>query len=379
MASIRKKTGSKYWFACFTLPNGRRVQQSTKLTDKKRAQKVADEWEAAFRDKVAARQSQRVIASLHKELTGSSLPRRSVRSYFDSWLAAKKGDIGKGTEIFYRTVIDAFLAFLGGRAEMDLSEIEADEILAFRQTTAERVSATTTNHYLKTLRGIFEQARRDGCLADNPAAGVKLMKRDSARSSRRSFTLPELKAVIASCDDEWKSLVLFGLYTGQRLGDLAMLTWSNIDLAAGEIRLVTRKTGRTQIIPLASPLRSHVEELPAGDDPNAPIHPIAFETVTRTGKTSMLSAAFYSVMQSAGLVPPRTHKKKSDPNAGRATSQLSFHSLRHTATSLMKQAGIGAAVVQDLIGHESAAVSQNYTHIADEAKREALNKLPDLR
>jgi hypothetical protein len=31
-----------------------------------------------------------------------------------------------------------------------------------------------------------------------------------------------------------------------------------------------------------------------------------------------------------------------------------------------------------LIGHESAAVSQNYTHIDRETKRKALDKLPDL-
>lgn len=379
MASIRKKAGSKYWFACFNLPNGRRVQHSTKLTDKKRAQKVADEWEAAFRAKIAARQSQRVIASLHKELTGDHLPRQTVRAYFDSWMAAKKGDIGKGTETFYRTVVDAFLGFLDRRADSDLSEITSDEILAFRQTNAERISPTTVNHYLKTLRGIFEQARRDGLLADNPAVAVKLMKLDSSRTGRRGFTLPELKAIIAQCDDEWRSLALFGLYTGQRLGDLSMLTWQNIDLSARELRLVTRKTGRTQIIPLASPLLAHIETLNAGDDPRAPLHPRAFVIVTETGSTSRLSAAFYGIMESAGLVPARTHKKKKEPTRGRSMNPLSFHSLRHTATSLMKQAGVGAAVVQDLIGHESAAVSANYTHIADDSKREALNKLPDLR
>ncbi len=31
-------------------------------------------------------------------------------------------------------------------------------------------------------------------------------------------------------DAEWKSLILFGLYTGQRLGDLSRLPWQNVDL-----------------------------------------------------------------------------------------------------------------------------------------------------
>ena len=52
---------------------------------------------------------------------------------------------------------------------------------------------------------------------------------------------------------EWGSLIRFGLYTGQRLADLACLTWVNLDLVRGEIRLKTRKTGRRMILPIALP------------------------------------------------------------------------------------------------------------------------------
>jgi integrase len=56
----------------------------------------------------------------------------------------------------------------------------------------------------------------------------------------------------------------FGFYTGQRLSDLATLTWNNVDLDRGEVRLVTGKTGRRMIIPLAHPLRVHVESMRPG-------------------------------------------------------------------------------------------------------------------
>ena len=45
----------------------------------------------------------------------------------------------------------------------------------------------------------------------------------------------------------------------------------------------------------------------------------------------------------------------------------------------MKEAGVPESVVMDIVGHDSPAVSSNYTHTGDSAKREALNKLPDLR
>jgi integrase len=42
-------------------------------------------------------------------------------------------------------------------------------------------------------------------------------------------------------------MMLFGLYSGQRLGDIATLRWNNIDLAHGELRFSTRKTEKTTI------------------------------------------------------------------------------------------------------------------------------------
>jgi integrase len=82
-----------------------------------------------------------------------------------------------------------------------------------------------------------------------------------------------VKRLLAIADDEWRSLILFGLYTGQRLGDLAALTWANVDLERSEVRFVTGKTGRQQIIPLAQPLRKHVDTLAVGDSPRQPLHP----------------------------------------------------------------------------------------------------------
>lgn len=65
----------------------------------------------------------------------------------------------------------------------------------------------------------------------NPAVRVKLLK-STAESKRRAFTFNEIKRILKVCGDdtEWRGLVLFGLYLGQRLGDLARLTWRAVDL-----------------------------------------------------------------------------------------------------------------------------------------------------
>ena len=98
--------------------------------------------------------------------------------------------------------------------------------------------------------------------------------------------------------------------------------------------------------------------------------------VTRSGT---LSNQFYEILADAGLVPTRTHQKAaSGRSARRAFNELGFHSLRHTATSVMKNAGISSAIVEDIVGHDSSAISAHYTHIDDDAKRRAITAMPDL-
>jgi integrase len=52
--------------------------------------------------------------------------------------------------------------------------------------------------------------------------------------------------------------------------------------------------------------------------------------------------------------------------------------LRHTAVSLLKDAGVPDAVVMALVGHESSAMSHRYTHVGKEALARAAKTLPEV-
>jgi site-specific recombinase XerD len=45
---------------------------------------------------------------------------------------------------------------------------------------------------------------------------------------------------------------------------------------------------------------------------------------------------------------------------------------------MMKEAGIPAAVVMELVGHDSEQMSEVYTHVGAEALQRAANSIPDL-
>jgi integrase len=378
MASLRKFPRSPFWFACITLPDGRRVQRSTKERLRKPAQAIADEWEKLSKERAKARQAQRVISDIYQIAHKKELPNATPRSFMEGWLARRSGEVAPASHKAYTGRAKHFLAWLAEFADRPIPEIETAHFVRYRDHLATSRTSSTANQGIKILRVIFEDCRRDGFISENPAKDCGLLKK-SARSSRRPFTVEELRAILAAADEEWRSMILFGVYTGQRLGDLARLTWQNVDLQAGEITLATAKTGRIVRIPIAAPLLAHLESLPAGDDAKALLHPRAARHATVNGST--LSRQFGELLASVGLAKERGHDKDMAGNgraARRATSELSFHSLRHTATSLMKNAGISPAIVQDIIGHESAEISAHYTHVEHSAKAQALAALPDF-
>jgi integrase len=376
MAALRKKELSPYWFACFTLPDGRRVQRSTKERQRKLAQAKADEWEKLAKENAKARQAHRVIADIYKAAHQAELPDSTPQSFLEGWLARRKGEVSKSTFSVYSGRAQHFTEWLGSFATRPMAELEVSHFVRYRDELATRLAPRSANQAIKILRSIFEDARRDGLLADNPAKDCGMLKTTKIQT-RRPFTPDEIAKALDVADDEWRSMILFGIYTGQRLGDIATLTWANVDPQAEEIHLSTAKTGRVVRVPICEPLAKHIESLSALDDPKAPLHPRA--SALAAVNNSTLSRQFADLLANAGLAKKRSHEAAKDGrNTKRGMAALSFHSLRHTATSLMKNAGISPAIVQDIIGHESAEISAHYTHVDTAAKRKAVDALPDF-
>ena len=295
----------------------------------------------------------------------------TIREFFTAWVKTSELETSAGTQIRYLAIVEAFLKFMQGKAERRLSALTAADIQRFRDSLAGMLASTTVNLHVKVLRVALETAVRKNYFVTNPAKLVGILD-TSGKQSRRAFTLPELRKLLEVASEDWRTAILIGMYCGLRIGDICSLCWNNLDLTRREITFTTAKTKRTQILPMHLTLQRHLESLPMGDDPKGPVCP------SLHGKGAV-SNQFYEIMVTAGLVPPRTNKKtKSGRDAKRELSAISFHALRHTATSLLKNAGVSNAVCMDLIGHESQTISANYTHVDDVTKRSAIDLLPDI-
>jgi hypothetical protein len=89
VASITKKPRSKYWFACFRDLQGKQRRRSTKQTDRKRAMKVAEQYEQITQRKLPVHTVRQTLAELAREAYGETFPSATVRQFIEAWLKSK--------------------------------------------------------------------------------------------------------------------------------------------------------------------------------------------------------------------------------------------------------------------------------------------------
>jgi integrase len=377
MASVTKKPNSQFWFACFRDLNGKQCRQSTFETDRKKALKVAEEYERVVTGDLDTRTARETIIKLYRERYAVTVKVASVRKFITGWIEEKKLGVASATMERYEQSAKKLLSFLGARADHDLNVVSRQLLVEFRAAVSKELAPGTANLVLGHVRMIFKAAKRDAYIVENPAEFLSHVH-NSGSEGRRPFTIAQIQRVLELADPEWRSLILCGFYTGQRLYDLAELTWDNVDLVRGEIRLKTRKTGKRLILPIAEPLKKHLEEFCQSDTPGAPLHPRAFGVVSSQGRSSTLSNRFVDLLVQAGFREQKVKGSGQGRSARRPSGGLSFHSLRHTAVSLLKDAGVPEAAVMEMIGHDSEQMSAHYTHVGIEALAKAAAALPEI-
>ena len=101
MASLRRKIRSPFFFACYTAPDGRRIQRSTKQSDRKKAQAMANQFEKAAKlgaeKRLGETQARRVLAEIYQIVNGETLPSATTRQFLSGWAEGRKADTAPRT------------------------------------------------------------------------------------------------------------------------------------------------------------------------------------------------------------------------------------------------------------------------------------------
>ncbi len=415
MASLRKRNNSKVWYAQFYVADPktgvlRQVRQSTGKTNKKKAMAAAVELERTAQGVVEAGtdHAQRAkavlaaaVADIEREAftgpaarkylsqlleiaTGEEMTAYNISTWVAEWLRRKGRDSSKATMARYNGHLDAFLEWLGPeRSKKSLESVTPLDVRRWRESLQDAGRAgKTVLAYLKDLGGVYRAAIREGLVSFNPCTALETV--DTSDSlERQPFSLDEVADLLtAAPTEEWRGLILVAAFTGLRLGDASKLSWSSVDLAEKRITLIpskTKKKKREVRIPIQPDLLAFLESVPIhSDKPDAPV----FEKLsqTRIGDRTGLSQTFNGIMKAAGVDRGKASRTLEEGKAGvgRVTYERGFHSLRHTFTSWLRNAGVSEEDRMALTGHSTRESHQIYSHASEQAGRDAIAKLPTL-
>jgi integrase len=139
------------------------------------------------------------------------------------------------------------------------------------------------------------------------------------------------------------------LFTGMRRGELFRLQWQDVDFDRGFIHIRTPKGGQDQKIPLNTAARELLAAHPRTGSP--------FVFPGRGGnQRTDINKQVTRIKKAAGL-----------PKDFRA-----LHGLRHFYASMLASSGqVDLYTLQKLLTHKSAAMTQRYAHLRDEALHRA--------
>lgn len=382
MGSLVKdsRNRSKYWYACFRSSDGRRLKKSTETADRKTAEKVLQALEQgeelASNGSLTEPRLRELLNQTLERVTGKKAFDPTIREWLEHWLKNEEGTVEPGSLIKYRQAVQLFLKHLGPRSEQRLEAISTRDVLAFRDELVEQGRAPSTVNLLvrKILGRPFLLAHKQGLISINPIVMVKALT-DHSKPKKGTFTGEQIEMLLANATDDWRGLILAGLYTGARLVDLARLKWSNVDLAEKTISFWQRKTRRAVKIPIHTELLDHLIAIPSHDSDDEPVFPTLYDK-PGAGKSG-LSMAFKRLMEKSGVAAGQGRVRKKG-GVGRSTSNLSFHSLRHSFNSILANAGVAQEIRQKLTGHANSDMNTLYTHHELATIRAAIEQMPRI-
>jgi len=215
------------------------------------------------------------------------------------------------------------------------------------------------------LSAALTQAERWGLIARNPVPLVESPRAEPKEP--RVLSVEEAEAFLSAAQgDEYEYLFATMLATGLRPGEARGLAWANVGVAVLEVRQQSIDMNRS----LASPKSRHGRR-------HVPLVPLAVWALERQ-KARPVRALNGLCFAAADGRPPaaRTVREHFDAICRKAgIADATPHALRHSTGTYLLAAGVPDRVVQEILGHGSAAMTRHYQHVSSDMLAEAGTRL----
>ncbi len=260
------------------------------------------------------------------------------------------------TVLSYRTDLTQWAEWAtdGKTNTLEPESITLSDIRAWLAHLAKKnLSARTIRRKTQAIRSFYKYLMRYHGFKSNPAEEVVLAKIDKPLPA---YIPQEETNSLLDCDFDHNDfeqirdhLILLMLYTtGIRRDELITLQDKNINIEKGELK-VKGKRNKERIIPFGTELANTIREYLTVR--NRDIAPECDNLFIRKNGKALYPKLVYNVV----------HKTLTDANIHAV--RRSPHVLRHSFATDMLNNGADLTAVQRLLGHQSLATTQVYTHI----------------
>ena len=277
----------------------------------------------------------------------------SVKPFLDYLLLEKKYSLH--THKAYQSDLKAFQTFIESTqvGTQDIEQVSYSEIRSWIVVLIQEGSSNrTVNRKLSVLRSYYKFLVRIGSIEVSPLKEHRALK----MASKVPLPFSEQEVLDVLEGDFYpegylgilqKTILNLFYYTGIRRSELIELKHSNVDLSSGVLK-VLGKRNKERLLPLLPNMCKQMSYLLTG---------IEQEQIERKGdlffvspKGNKLSEAFVYETVKIYFNKVTTKTKKSP------------HVLRHSFASHLLDQGAGLNAIKELLGHQSIAATQLYTH-----------------
>ncbi|WP_322969768.1 site-specific integrase [Faecalibacter sp. LW9] len=281
----------------------------------------------------------------------------SLNDYFDTLKEHRSSYLSNyGTWKSVKRYIDQYF-----HSSTTLSELTVDSVNGFKRFLDKEAKSKhglplkhgTKYSYFNRFRATIKQAYEDGYITNHKLLTVKSF--EEKESQREYLTFEEVQALAKTeCKyDVLKRAFLFSCLTGLRWSDIYKLNWHEVRDENEEHRIIftQQKTDDLEYMYISKQARELLGERNI-------YNPRVFVNLNYGSATN---TELLRWCMKAGI-----------------TKHITFHCARHTAATLLLEAGADLYTVMKVLGHKDIRTTQIYAKIVDKKLKEAANLLPTL-
>lgn len=284
------------------------------------------------------------------------------------WLSFNRNSLKKSSFQTYEYLFKKHI-LNSGLSYFPIGKITAEDIVRYSDELLDsNLSPKTINCILLTLNRIFKYAEEVYGFMPPKVGYVKDIKREMRVLSTDEQS--RLERCLKYKPDNYKTGMLFALYTGVRIGELCALRWG--DIRHGTVRInktmhrLKDEHGKSVVIIDKPKTESSNRTIPLPD-----FLAEIVENMRRNDDEFILSC------ERVARVEPRLMQKKFKKTAEECGLEgVTFHTLRHTFATRCIECGFDPKTLSEILGHSDVKTTLNrYVHCSLELKKNSMNLL----